>query len=216
MTAPVDTYPPPNRPSVAPSPVVPTRPLLALRRPPPATAPPHPPRPDLPPPPAGYTRTLHAAPAAWPKQLRESVGTCSRGSDPFAPGPIPAKESKEARAARIEEEKNTSLTRRHAATEWDIKEAERSAQPPQWLASERWRRDKPVPGGVTLVFAHANGLQKEVSRMSMGHALIMNCLTVSANSSSGTRSLAVCWHWSLCPARSSAPESRSAGTCGLS
>jgi len=154
-------YPPLNRPSVAPSPVVPPQPLLPLLRPPTATAPPHPPRPQLPPPPAGFTRTLHAAPAAWPKQLRESIGTYSRDSAPF--GPTPASETKEARAARINREKDTSITTRFAATEWTIDEARNSAQPAQWLASERWRRDRPVPGGVTLVFAHANGLQKEVS-----------------------------------------------------
>jgi hypothetical protein len=161
MTKP-DRYLPLNKPSVAPSPVVPPQPLLGLLRPPKATAPAHPPRPALAPPPAGYTRTLHAAPAAWPKQLKESIGTCSRDSNPF--GAVPAgKESKEARAARIDEEKNVSLTRRFASREWSIEEAKNSTQPAQWLVSERWHRDEQVPGGVTLVFAHANGLQKEVS-----------------------------------------------------
>lgn len=162
MAKPVQFYAPPKGPSVAPSPVVPPQPLLPLLRPPTATAPPHPPRPELAPPPSGFTRTLHAAPAAWPKQLRESIGTCSRDSSPFGPEPS-ANETKEARAARVEEEKNTTITRRFAAQEWDLEEARDSKQPAQWLSSERWRRDKPVPGGVTLVFAHANGLQKEVS-----------------------------------------------------
>lgn len=150
-----------RKPSAAPSPVVPRVPLLPLLRPPKATAPSHPPRPELAPPPEGFTRTVHAAPAAWPKQLRDSNGKCSRNSTPF--GPVPSgEESKEARSARIDTERVTCIKRRFAAKEWDINEAKESTQPAQWLSSERWRRNKPVSGGVTLVFSHANGLQKEV------------------------------------------------------
>ncbi|TXT10473.1 uncharacterized protein COLE_04407 [Cutaneotrichosporon oleaginosum] len=159
--APIVTYPPYNQPSVAPSPTVqPPRELLALRRPPPSTAPAPPARPSLAPPPKGYTRTLHAAPAAWPKTLKESVGSFSRQADPF--GPVPAKESKEERAARIVREKDVSCGRRKDATYWSIEEAEASSQPPQWLAVERWHRDVPDNDGITLVVAHANGLQKEL------------------------------------------------------
>lgn len=159
--APIVTYPPYTKASVAPSPTVqPPRELLALRRPPPSTAPAAPARPSLATPPAGYTRSLHAAPAAWPKTLKESVGSFSRQADPF--GPVPAKESKEERAARIVREKDASCGPRREATYWPIGEAEASAQPPQWLAVERWRRDKPAKDGLTLVVAHANGLQKEL------------------------------------------------------
>ncbi|BEJ12351.1 hypothetical protein CspHIS471_0208110 [Cutaneotrichosporon sp. HIS471] len=155
------TYPPYNKPSVAPTPSVqPPRNLLALRRPPPSTAPAAPQRPALAPPPAGYTRTLHAAPAAWPKTLTESVGSFSRKSEPF--GPVPTKESKEERSARIVREKDASVIPRRDATYWPIAEAEVSSQPSQWLAVERWHRNVPAKDGITLVVAHANGLQKEL------------------------------------------------------
>lgn len=158
---PIVTYPPYTKASVAPSPVVqPPRNLLPLLRPPTATAPALPPRPELPPPPKGYTRTEHAAPAAWPKTLKESKGTYERLSDPF--GTPPAKESKEERAARIVREKDFIVNRRKESTYWSIEEARSSDQPAQWLAVERWRRDDPAPDGVTLVMAHANGLQKEL------------------------------------------------------
>lgn len=159
--APILTYPPYNKPSVAPSPVVqPHRELLALLQPPAATAPAPPARPALSPPPAGYTRTLHAAPAAWPKTLKESEGSYERLSQPF--GPVPDKESKEERAARIVRETELSTEGWKASHHWSIEEARKSSQPAQWLAVERWRRDEQDKDGVTLVLAHANGLQKEL------------------------------------------------------
>lgn len=166
----VRTFAPPTGPSIAPSPQgAPTR-LLPLRRPPSATAPAHPPRPPLSDaaPPAGWERSLHAAPAAWPKQSRVSHGSFSRGSAPF--GPAPANdEPVELRRKRFAAEAQACIRGNVAAEaeQWapaEIEDAVAQGGPAQWLSIERWRRSEPVPGGVTLVFAHANGLNKEVCR----------------------------------------------------
>ncbi|GMK55146.1 hypothetical protein CspeluHIS016_0202020 [Cutaneotrichosporon spelunceum] len=164
--APIESYPRYTKASVAPSPCVPPRPLLALRRPPPATAPPAPERPALAAP-AGYTRSVHAAPAAWPKTLKEGAGALSRSSTPFGPAPAPNGadgngEGKAERAARIVREKDVCVSARRDATYWPINEAEAGGQPAQWLSVERWTRDIPAQDGITLVVAHANGIQKEL------------------------------------------------------
>lgn len=155
----VDAFPPYTKASQFPSPQTPYVPYLDFLRPPTAQAPQHPPRPDLPPPPPGYTRTVHASPAAWPKQLDGSKGDYSRLSTPF--GAVPATESKEERGARVQSEKLKCVSERLACNEWKLDEASKGDQPAQWLAAERWRRDVQVPGGLTLLFAHANGLNKE-------------------------------------------------------
>lgn len=132
--------------------------MLALRRPPSSTPPAHPDRPELAAP-RGYARSLHAAPAAWPRQLNAN-GNHRRESHPhgeFNGG------TKEERNARIDAVKNKGMETRLAAEEWEIEKAEKGGQPALWLAAERWRRNEQHPDGVVLVCSHANGLPKEVS-----------------------------------------------------
>ncbi|KAL1404898.1 hypothetical protein Q8F55_008509 [Vanrija albida] len=131
------------------------RPLLGLLPPPDEPAPREPTRLPLRPPPTGWVSSYHAAPAAYPRLMREQHGTLTRES--FTP---PADESAEARALRIEQEAIASVRDRYDAKLWDLEEAAAVAPPKQWLSVERWRRIKPV-GGYTLVCAHAGGLQKE-------------------------------------------------------
>lgn len=159
--APVESYARWAKPTNAQSPVVEYKPLLALRRPPASTPPAYPPRPELASPiPKGYTRSLHAAPAAWPRQLRCN-GTNSRESHPYGEANSGSKDERKARLLQV---KNTCVDTRAAAVEWDIDEAASGGQPALWLAAERWRRDTQDPNGVTLVLSHANGLPKEVRR----------------------------------------------------
>lgn len=163
LPANIITYMPHEGPSVMPSPMVAPKPLLTLLPHPDKEAPPCPPRPALPPPPKGWTSSLHAAPAAYPKGVTEAYGNLSRSSRPYESGPPPANETKEQRKKRLYDESNRCVKLREDAYEWTIEEAK--AQAPkkgQWLCVERWRRDKPV-GGATLVVTHANGLIKEVS-----------------------------------------------------
>ncbi|GMK55943.1 hypothetical protein CspeluHIS016_0209990 [Cutaneotrichosporon spelunceum] len=124
------------------------------------SAPPAPERPALPPLPAGWTRTFHAVPAAYPRQLREGTGKLSRSSDPFGnTRPIPG-ESKAARKRRIEAAVGAAVLARLDADEWNLEEALRAAPEGLFLSVERWTRDTPV-GGHTLVCTHPNGTQKE-------------------------------------------------------
>lgn len=169
----VSTFPPHLGPSVAPSPQGPPTVLLPLSRPPPSTAPPHPDRPSLPAsfnPPARWERTLHAAPATYPKQSRVSYGAHSRSSAPYGPEPT-SKEPVEVRRKRFADEAKVIVkgNLEAEATQWkpeEIGQAQKVAGAGQWLSIERWRRLEPVEGGVTLVCAHANGLNKEVSGVS--------------------------------------------------
>lgn len=164
------TFKPHVGPSAAPSPQGPATVLLPLRRPPLCVAPPHPDRAPLPStfsPPAGWERTLHAAPAAYPKQSRVSSGSHSRNSAPFGPEPE-AKEEVEVRRKRFADEAKVIVKGNLEAEsrQWkpqEIEEAVRQGGEPQWLSIERWRRKQPVEGGLTLVCAHANGLNKEVN-----------------------------------------------------
>jgi hypothetical protein len=146
------------------SPLVPHRTLLPLRpHPASSPAPPaHPERPPLPPTPAAFERSLHAAPAAWPKTLAEASGPLSRADHPFRDKPAPAKESKEDRAVRLAGEKDACMRLRLAADHWSLEEGVAAGQAGQWMAAERWRRRERIPGGLTLVLTHACGLQKEV------------------------------------------------------
>ncbi|TXT06152.1 hypothetical protein VHUM_03625 [Vanrija humicola] len=165
------SYPPWTRKSAHPAPVIPSAgqhrgarfPLL-----PPSggTPPAYPATEALPPPPEGYERSLHALPAAYPRALVESSGTLTRGSAPF--GEPPANESKEERKARIKRARDNAVQVRADARAWDVDEngevePEALSTPPQWIAAERWRRTASTDDaeGVTLVFVHANGFQKE-------------------------------------------------------
>jgi len=106
-------------------------------------------------------RSVHASPAAWPRSFAESRGDNDRYSRPYSSGP-PASDRKE-REKQIAVEKVTCGELPKRAREWDIDEAAADPSPPhpQWLAVERWRREQPVEGGVTLLLMHANGMPKE-------------------------------------------------------
>lgn len=160
----ITTYPRWTSPTHAVSPVVPHRPLLPLLPHPPSSPspPPHPARPPLPPPPPGFERSLHAAPAAWPKTLREAGGSLDRSSHPFRTKEV-GKGSREERNARVTVEKDACIDLRRRAEHWSVGEGVQAGQKGQWMAAERWRRREAVEGGLTLVLTHACGLQKEVS-----------------------------------------------------
>jgi hypothetical protein len=86
----------------------------------------------------------------------------NRFSHPYsAHGPPPT--DKKERAARLDVEKITCGEMPKKAHEWEIDEASRDVSPshPQWVAVERWRRESPVEGGITLLVMHANGMPKE-------------------------------------------------------
>ncbi|TXT15415.1 uncharacterized protein COLE_01608 [Cutaneotrichosporon oleaginosum] len=151
---------PSRAPSIyPPSPITPPH-FLALAPHPNNAAPSAPPRPTLPPPPPGWSRSFHAVPAAYPKQLRESHGTLSRESEPFGNTcPIPG-ESKAERKVRVDGAVGAAVLARLDATEWTLEEGLQAAPAGLFMAVERWTRDKPV-GGHTLVCTHPNGTQKE-------------------------------------------------------
>jgi len=153
--------------SHAPSPNAPARvPLPLLPHPNQTPPPPHPARPPLAPPPKGYTRTLHAAPAAYPRDIKEAtVGGLSRESHPYRNAEPAKGESKEERNARLASERDECVRVRRSATEWDLETAKSTPHPSLWVSAERWRRDTPVEGGVTMVCMHACGLNKEVSSL---------------------------------------------------
>lgn len=146
--------------SQKPTPVVPWRTFLPFLPHPEKTAPPQPPRPKLKPLPEGWERSFHAAPAAYPREIREGHGDLSRSSHPYRRSPVPAKESKEEKSRRQAEELNYSIDQEYAAHRWDLSEARAAAPKGLWSSVERWRRTQPR-GGYTLVVTHANGLLKE-------------------------------------------------------
>lgn len=123
-------------------------------------APPAPRRTHLPAP-AGWTRSEHAAPAAYPKQLRESHGSLGRASEPFGnTRPIPGESGAE-RKARVEGAVGQAVLARLDASQWTLDQAAKDRPKGLFVAVERWSRDKPV-AGHTLVCTHPNGTQKEV------------------------------------------------------
>jgi hypothetical protein len=146
-------------PSDVPSPLTPPH-WLPLAPHPGNPAPPAPQRPALAPPPEGWTRSFHAVPAAYPRQLKEAHGPHSRSSHPFREdGPEPTTSAE--RKARAEKEGFAAAQARWGGHEWSMEEAMAAAPKGLFVAVERWRRDKPR-GGHTLVCSHANGMQKEV------------------------------------------------------
>ncbi|BEJ14795.1 hypothetical protein CspHIS471_0405620 [Cutaneotrichosporon sp. HIS471] len=147
-------------PSKVPEPLAPNRPLFPLLPHPEETAPPAPPRPDLAPPPKGWTRSYHAAPAAYPKELAEAHGTLTRESLPYQTTPPVEGESKEERGARWKADADKCSQMRYDVHNWTYDEVMTERPRGHWLAAERWRRDEPR-GGKVLVCTHANGLQKE-------------------------------------------------------
>jgi hypothetical protein len=155
---PLPSFPPHLGASLAPTPVVPPLTLAPLARPPAAAPPPQPSRPPLSPPP-GYTRSIHACPAAYPRMYE---GTLSRASYPYSP--IPPNETKEARMARLEKDKVACAEEARAASKTEGAGWESNGGEGLWVSVERWRRDSPVEGGITLLMLHANGMLKEVSR----------------------------------------------------
>ncbi|BEI83670.1 hypothetical protein CcaverHIS002_0402740 [Cutaneotrichosporon cavernicola] len=151
-------YAPFNGPSDVPSPLTSPH-WLPLAPHPGNPAPPAPLRPPHPPPPEGWTRTFHAVPAAYPRQLKEATGTYGRSSHPFREsGPEP-KTSAE-RKARSEKEGFKAAEARWGGHEWSMDEALAASPKGLFVAVERWRRDK-LRGGHTVVCSHANGMQKE-------------------------------------------------------
>jgi len=106
--------------------------------------------------------SIHAAPAAYPRQLREAHGTNGWDSSPFGTRPIPPKESKGAAAARWEAETTCVVQKRYDAREWTLDEAREARPLKQWLGVERWRRTSASGAGYTIVCTHAGGLIKEV------------------------------------------------------
>lgn len=124
------------------------------------TAPPPPRRPTLAPLPAGWTRSFHAAPAAYPHDLRECHGTLSRDSHPFG-DPAPREgESKAERHARLDHLTRAAVQARLESHEWTLEEGLAAQPKGMFVALERWKRDVPL-GGHTIVCTHPNGTQKE-------------------------------------------------------
>ncbi|TXT04287.1 hypothetical protein VHUM_04174 [Vanrija humicola] len=138
--------------------------LLPLFQPPVQTAPAYPARPALPiAVPAGWTSTVHAAPAAYPRSGANAVGNLVRESKPFSPKlPIPAdKANDKAFKAKLAATEANNCTRAHFLDHiLTVEDASASTQPHLWLGVERWSRDKPT-GGITLIVTQANGLIKE-------------------------------------------------------
>jgi hypothetical protein len=157
-----------HTPAVASAPRIP---LPLLPHPNPVSPPAHPPRPPLRPPPRGYIRTLHASPAAYPRDLRESTtGGLARASHPYRSTEPGKDEAKEERNARLNADKEECVRQRVTATEWGLEEAMGAPHPSLWVSAERWKRDTPHKDGVTLVCMHACGLNKEVRVMHCGLA----------------------------------------------
>ncbi|GMK55193.1 hypothetical protein CspeluHIS016_0202490 [Cutaneotrichosporon spelunceum] len=157
------TYPRMTAPSTVPDPLAPNRPLFSLLPHPEETAPPQPPRPELAPPPAGWTRSYHAAPGAYPKELAEAHGTLTRASTPYKTADAQPGETKEERAARWKADADKCSQMRYDVHNWTYDEVEAAQPRGHWLAAERWRRDVPssTGRGKVLVCTHANGLHKE-------------------------------------------------------
>lgn len=144
-----------------PSPLTPPH-FLPLAPPPGNAAPSAPRRPKLPPAPAGWTRSFHAVPAAYPKQMRESHGNLRRASEPFGnTRPIPG-EGKKERGVRVNNAVGQAVLARLDGQEWELEDGLKAQPQGLFMAVERWKRDVPV-GGHTVVCTHPNGTQKEVS-----------------------------------------------------
>lgn len=156
----ITSYPPPKE-GVWTKLVAPQRPLLGFLPPPPDKARPEPSRLPLTAPPAGWRRSLHAAPAAYPSLYREEHGELGLLSQPW--GGIAPNATKEQKAARVDEWCTSLVRERYDAKDWSLDEAKAANPRKQWLSVERWTRDEPTEGGYTLVCCHAGGLQKEVS-----------------------------------------------------
>lgn len=167
MAPPPPTYPLYTGPTHTPYPIIDpaVSTLLPLFQPPAQQAPAYPPRPALPVAvPAGWTRTVHAAPAAYPRSGENAVGNLVRESKPFSSNlPIPAdKANDKAFKAAVYTNEANNVTRAHYLDHiLTADEAAASTQPHLWLGVERWTRDKPT-GGITLIVTQANGLIKEV------------------------------------------------------
>lgn len=154
---------PPQPSSVVP--VVPPPPYIPYTSPPTSSLPP-PRLPDRPPiadVPAGWTRTSHIVPAAYPRRFNDSFGSLRRESKPFQLEPPKQGETKEERLARNEGEARECLRQRFDARGFENGAAGKGEG--LFMAGERWRRDGASEGveGVTLVVTHANGFHKEVS-----------------------------------------------------
>lgn len=149
-----------GRSNVGPSPLTPAH-FLPLAPHPNNAAPAQPSRPQLAPLPKGWTRTFHAVPAAYPRQLREAHGNLRRESLPFRRGPV-GQETQTQRRDRINREALEAARIRFQAEEWSMEDALAAAPKGLFIAAERWQRDAPR-GGKTLVCTHPNSTQKEVS-----------------------------------------------------
>ncbi|KAI9632069.1 Alpha/beta hydrolase family-domain-containing protein [Dioszegia hungarica] len=152
---------PPQPSSVVP--VVPPPPYIPYTSPPTSSLPP-PRLPDRPPiadVPAGWTRTSHIVPAAYPRRFNDSFGSLRRESKPFQLEPPKQGETKEERLARNEGEARECLRQRFDARGFENGAAGKGEG--LFMAGERWRRDGASEGveGVTLVVTHANGFHKE-------------------------------------------------------
>jgi pimeloyl-ACP methyl ester carboxylesterase len=174
------TYPRMTAPSKIPDPLAPNRPLFPLLPHPEEAAPPAPPRPELAPPPQGWTRSYHAAPAAYPKELAEAHGTLSRSSLPYKTADAKAGETKEEKVARFAADSNKCVETRYAVHHWTYAEVQAAQPKGHWLAAERWRRDKPTGRGKVLVCTHANGLQKEHWHVALRSLLARDSTTPGA------------------------------------
>lgn len=177
-----------------PTPLIDPEPLLSLLPHPEKTAPPQPLRPELAPPPAGWMRSLHAAPAAYPKILREAHGTLDRLSHPWRTSEPKADETKEERVKRQAGELVEAVKQRYAAKHWSVEEAKAASPPGLWLAVERWKRDKPT-GGHTLVLTHANGLQKEVRYIMTRLTTALAAVTPGHSHTRSQSTRCQVWYW---------------------
>lgn len=148
---------------VPPSPLTPAH-FLALAPHPNNPAPAEPSRLPLPALPDGWTRSFHAVPAAYPRQLREAHGNLTRESHPFRSGSV-GKETKAERRERVNREAFEATKVRFQAEEWSLEDALAASPKGLFIGAERWRRDSPR-GGKTLVCTHPNSTQKEVGRTS--------------------------------------------------
>ncbi|EKD03337.1 hypothetical protein A1Q2_02366 [Trichosporon asahii var. asahii CBS 8904] len=139
--------------------------LPLLQHPNQSTAPQQPPRPVLPTP-SGWSSTLHAAPAAYPRSLASAIGTNARDSHPFATASAagnaqPVKESKEERNKRLALEKDRCIAARHDSPVWPFDTALKAEHHPLWIAAERWVNSTQAPDGLTIITTHACGFSKE-------------------------------------------------------
>ena len=182
-TTTITSYPKWNGPSQAPSPVAPPREIPPLLPPSSTTCPnPLPSRPDPSPPPAGWDRSRHIIPAAYPRSFVQSTGTLERSSSPFSTTKPRAGESKDERIRRNLQEAKACIQGKFKATpHTGAYEGEKQL----WLAGECWRKSatasvsRKEKEGLTLVVSAANGFTKEVSPRSHIHLNISHLVTAS-------------------------------------